>query len=98
MDGDDSAQPARVTLPLVGRKEAVAAQAELPAPRDLTDLGLEAGRAAVARGRLCGALFVECDEESSGMKRGGAARQEAPVGNSRGSTMRVLRATITGSN
>ena len=98
MDGDDSAEPARVAFALVGRKEAFAAQAQLPAARDLADLGLEAGRAAVARGRLCGALFVECDEESSGMKRGGAARQDAPVGNSRGSTMCVMRAAITRPN
>jgi hypothetical protein len=96
--GDDPAEPARVTVALVGREWAFAAQAQLPAPRDLADLGPEARRAAVARGRLCGALVVECDEKRSGLKRGGAARQEAPVGISPGSILRALCAAFTDLN
>jgi hypothetical protein len=95
VDGDDPAESARVTVALVGRDWAFAAQAQLPAPLDLADLGPEAGRAAVARGRLGGALVVEGNEECSGMKRGGAARQEAPVGISPGSSMRAVRAAFT---
>jgi len=98
VDGDDPAEPARVTVALVGRDWACAAQAQLPAPLDQADLGPEAGRAAVARSRLCGALVVEGNEEGSGMKQGGAARQKAPVGISPGSSKRAVRAAFTNPN
>jgi hypothetical protein len=98
VDGDDPAEPARITVALVGRDWALAAQAQLPEPLDLADLGPEAGRAAVARGRLRGALVVEGNEEGSGMKRDGAARQEAPVGISPGSSIRAVRAAFTDPN
>jgi hypothetical protein len=95
VSGGDPLEPARVAVALVGGKEAFAAQAQVPAPLGRLDLRLERRRPAVARGRLGGALVVEGDEEGSRVKRGGAARQEAPVGNSPGSTMCALRAALT---
>ena len=96
--GDDPAESARVTVPLVRREPAFSAQAQRPASRDLFDLGLEARRAALARGRLCGALVVELDEEGSGMQWGGATRQKPPVGISPGLAMGAVRSVVTDPN
>ena len=92
---DDPCEAARVAVALVGREEADAAQAQLPAAVDLADQGLERRGPAVTCSRLRGALVVELDEEGSGEKRCRAARQEEPTGSSPGSVEPAIRAVLT---
>ena len=88
MGSAESSQPTAVPVALVGRKEALATQPQLPAAAQLLDLGCERRRPAVAGGGLRGAFVIELDNKGSRQKCCEIARQEAPVGSNPSSFVR----------